>query len=369
MLYSTYHLKLELSFLMDEFAIPPAPDNSSILIDEVDNQSETTLHSSSPASQSQLSLQSSSPANHQSQMSLQNSPLNKQSNPSLQNASLRANLSQTSLPNSPLANQSKDNEQTALSEKTPGSQPSCENKTEIVKTETKPKSDTDKDNGETSKEEKVEKTVTCDKSTPENKTKKALKHGSRTRDSSEILDFSDPLQNYQETKDETIFHSQGTLQEDKAHKLKFKKALKEVQLSVSPLMRHTIPFLETEQGQQSKMRKFFKGQLYCSEHFNDHVGNRKNRWMSEDQTNKKEPKVQLAAPHPFIQSKLTAPITDPNTQVCIESFDGFVCCLLLVTFMPCSNQQFCELVLYANFIDDFHAYRLYWQNFEPEEGV
>ena len=274
---------------MDECAtLPATTDNNSILIGETDSQSQLSLQSSSSFNQSQSSLHNSSP---QSQGHFQGSP---QSSQSLLDAKDTKDLR----PNEPLIKQD-----------TP---PPEEGSRMEIDT---PDSDTTK--AVDSRPAKRDRS--CDKNTPENKAKKMnpSKHGSRT---SEILDFSDPLQNYQVSKDETIFHSKGTLEEDKAHKFRFKKALKEVHLSSSPCIQYSIPFLETEEGLKSSMRKFFSGQLYWSQHFEDRVGKKKphRSWLHEESPVKEAKVAKLADPHRFVHSKLTAPLSDPHTQVSHE---------------------------------------------------
>jgi hypothetical protein len=84
----------------------------------------------------------------------------------------------------------------------------------------------------------------------------------------EVADFSDPLQDYQKTKDENIFsrhHDDNIqLQESKVSTHKFKKTLNELVISVSPLVKLDMPYLETETGQTCKLRDFFPGNCYWS---------------------------------------------------------------------------------------------------------
>lgn len=84
-----------------------------------------------------------------------------------------------------------------------------------------------------------------------------------------VSDFSDPLHSYlnsgaspQETPLEPPRGSFSLTEEPLANS--FRKAVDETILSVSPYLRYSIPYLETEAGQNSLLRRFFQKDLYQS---------------------------------------------------------------------------------------------------------
>lgn len=73
--------------------------------------------------------------------------------------------------------------------------------------------------------------------------------GNSSRTSTEISDFSDPLHEYQRSKDESIFQQDNIkLQDETKIGQDFKKALTDVIISTSPLLKYELPHLETVAG-------------------------------------------------------------------------------------------------------------------------
>lgn len=93
-----------------------------------------------------------------------------------------------------------------------------------------------------------------------------------TRASTEVSDFSDPLQDYQRSKNENIFsseHQNIKFQDDTKSVHTFKKALTDTMISISPLLKFEVPYLETITGRNCKLRRYFPASVYWSAQFED----------------------------------------------------------------------------------------------------
>lgn len=84
-----------------------------------------------------------------------------------------------------------------------------------------------------------------------------------------IEDFSDPLHLYLTIQDDVFGpnNSQQLSVAELPFSNKFKKALDDTILSVSPFLTFCIPYLETEIGRKCKLRLFFPDEIYYSEQF------------------------------------------------------------------------------------------------------
>lgn len=150
----------------------------------------------------------------------------------------------------------------------------------------------------------------------------------------EVSDQSDPLYNYQKNKDDTIFFSSHTLQEKSfKHCQKFKKLLKEVILSVSPFISYELPYLETESGSMCTNRKFFSEEIYWSQHFEPQTWQETKKMKDADyQPPVKKPvlmwsTVEVVEAHPLVVSQLSMPFTDKKMQVGVFSYSFRFYCL------------------------------------------
>lgn len=150
----------------------------------------------------------------------------------------------------------------------------------------------------------------------------------------EVSDQSDPLYNYQKNKDDTIFFSSHTLQEKSfKHCQKFKKLLKEVILSVSPFISYELPYLETESGSMCINRKFFSEEIYWSQHFEPQTWQETKKMKDADyQPPLKKPvlrwsTVEVVEAHPLVVSQLSLPFTDKKMQVGVFSFSFLFDCV------------------------------------------
>ena len=170
----------------------------------------------------------------------------------------------------------------------------------------------------------------------------------------ELTDGSDPLLGYQNTRDESIFHSDAsrTLKEIKQTRYKlFRRALDGVHLTVSPYLKYHVPFIETDKGAKCATRKFLPEYIFWSQLFEGELDNgsgsselakmkkaaelekkRESKVMGDMSALSVEvlgsgpsskamlPKsnVQLLHAHPLITCSLTEPIWDLGTQVSLE---------------------------------------------------
>ncbi|KAL4218119.1 hypothetical protein ACF0H5_022855 [Mactra antiquata] len=144
----------------------------------------------------------------------------------------------------------------------------------------------------------------------------------------QLTDNSDPLSNYQISKDESIFQSSSaiTLQEQLVtHRTKFKKALDNTLLSTSPYINYHLPYLETEIGSKCELRKYCPEEIYWSGHFSTKIGHRKNRSKDIDMTRKSEPasNVLITEAHEFIRCHLDEPATHLTTQCMLAKFRAY----------------------------------------------
>ncbi|XP_055998370.1 1-phosphatidylinositol 3-phosphate 5-kinase-like isoform X3 [Ostrea edulis] len=175
-------------------------------------------------------------------------------------------------------------------------------------------------------------TENCVNRLTENGSQKMCGKGSRQSSAKhpaglEVSDQSDPLYNYQKNKDETIFFSSHTLQEKTLkHCQKYKKLLKEVILSCSPFISYELPYLETEEGSLCFNRKFFPEEIYLSCHLEPQTHQEMKKSKNVDyQPPVKKPvlmwsQVEVVEAHPLIVSQLSLPLTDKKMQEMLADF-------------------------------------------------
>lgn len=131
-----------------------------------------------------------------------------------------------------------------------------------------------------------------------------------------ISDRSDPLHQYLNEEDEegnmldrTSPNGQCLSVADFPLFNKFKKALEGTVLSVSPYLKFSIPYLETELGRNCLLRSFFPREIYYSAQFLDKVKEtRTNSVSTNEQHASENPRanVRLKSQHPFVQARLTS---------------------------------------------------------------
>lgn len=111
-----------------------------------------------------------------------------------------------------------------------------------------------------------------------------------------IEDFSDPLHLYLNVEDD-VFKTNNNQQFSVAElpfSNKFRKALDDTILSISPYLKFSVPYLETDIGRKCKLRSFFPEEIYFSDHFTlipDNIANKNGRDQIENVKSKVNEKV------------------------------------------------------------------------------
>ena len=143
-----------------------------------------------------------------------------------------------------------------------------------------------------------------------------------------VTDASDPLHDYQRSKDESIFDSHSDLREVERTSQHFKDALGDVILAVSPFVRHDLPYLLTNSGAKCWLRQFFPENMFCSELLPNTTdaawGKSKTAPVSVMEGRQAESDVALGKEHDFITQKLTASAGDCHIQVREQGLGGDV---------------------------------------------
>ncbi|KOC63940.1 Putative 1-phosphatidylinositol 3-phosphate 5-kinase [Habropoda laboriosa] len=142
-----------------------------------------------------------------------------------------------------------------------------------------------------------------------------------------ISDRSDPLHQYlnedrQDVFSQTSPNGQHLSVADLPLLNKFKKALEGSILSVSPYLKFSIPYLETESGRNCILRSFFPREIFYSVQFMDNVKEIKAGNVSVEQTGTENPfmNLKLKPQHPFVQARLTTTIDNREVQALLSNF-------------------------------------------------
>lgn len=144
-----------------------------------------------------------------------------------------------------------------------------------------------------------------------------------------ISDRSDPLHQYLNEEDEEDAFSRVSPNGQRLSVAdfplfnKFKKALEETALSVSPYMKFPIPYLETEPGRNCLLRSFFPREIYYSAQFLDKVKeNKTNSATVNEQYTSEDPRtrVRFKSHHPFVQARLTTDCDNREVQSLLANF-------------------------------------------------
>lgn len=135
-----------------------------------------------------------------------------------------------------------------------------------------------------------------------------------------VSDKSDPLQSYLSSspfdKSDDFKNEVLTTQNDV---IPFSYALERNILTISPYIEFFLPYLESEKGEKSPLRRFFNKQLYFSDFFNP---NKPKKTEYNDSPSKKEenPNVIFKPSHYFVTATLTKPASDPSVQAALADF-------------------------------------------------
>ncbi|XP_076228988.1 1-phosphatidylinositol 3-phosphate 5-kinase fab1 isoform X2 [Nomia melanderi] len=142
-----------------------------------------------------------------------------------------------------------------------------------------------------------------------------------------ISDRSDPLHQYLNEDEENVFsqtspNGQHLSVADLPLLNKFKKALEGTILSVSPYLKFSIPYLETETGRNCVLRSFFPREIFYSAQFLDKVKEIKTSNAASEQSGNENPlmKLQLKPQHPFVQARLTSDVDSQEVQSLLADF-------------------------------------------------
>ena len=357
MIFAAYSWRLEKSFLMDEFAKPPSPKDNSFLDEtcQKDSSSDEKFESCVIDEQThviEMKKLSKINQNHEnvsnSDQKIQNIQTNNSNTPKNENDSENI-LSTNSLREvSSILSEDSDPYDTlklfkkklkpSLHDSKDTMPVSCENST-VSHNDDKSKNllvDTSFDSDitevynnstelfaskETSTEQKtddlVDKTKLKDKISSEEK---------RIYGES-ISDRSDPLHQYLNEDNEDVFNrtspsGQRLSVADFPLFNKFKKALQDTVLSISPYLKFSIPYLETELGRNCVLRSFFPREIYYSEQFLDKVKEIRTNsvTVSEQIDNRECVNIKLKSQHPFVQARLTTDVDNREVQSLLANF-------------------------------------------------
>lgn len=118
-----------------------------------------------------------------------------------------------------------------------------------------------------------------------------------------------------------LLESQSKLAEEDVHVAqsgRFRNAMNETVLSVSPLVSYYVPYLKTEAGSRCFLRSFYPSQIYWSKHFSNKLKNSDAEDENEDGLSvEKAAKsvVSFLPSHPFVVERITEPVSHPGVQV------------------------------------------------------
>ncbi|XP_052764126.1 1-phosphatidylinositol 3-phosphate 5-kinase-like isoform X2 [Mya arenaria] len=143
----------------------------------------------------------------------------------------------------------------------------------------------------------------------------------------QLTDHSDPLHNYQISKDESIFESSMAFQEQQVtRRAIFKKSLDNTVLSTSPYIKYSLPFLETESGAKCELRKYFPEELYWSSTLCD-KSPPKAYTKKSDTSNTKVPcemaHIEIQEAHEFIRQPLRESANNISIQTLMAKFRAY----------------------------------------------
>ncbi|XP_014488639.1 PREDICTED: 1-phosphatidylinositol 3-phosphate 5-kinase [Dinoponera quadriceps] len=150
-----------------------------------------------------------------------------------------------------------------------------------------------------------------------------------------ISDRSDPLHQYLNEEDEEGNVLDRTSPSGQCLSVaefplfnKFKKSLEGTVLSVSPYLKFSIPYLETELGRNCLLRSFFPREIYYSAQFLDKVKETRANSVSEQHVlDNPRASMRLKSQHPFVQARLT-------------SYDGRDAQNMLANFRACGSRLY-----------------------------
>ncbi|XP_024081526.1 1-phosphatidylinositol 3-phosphate 5-kinase isoform X2 [Cimex lectularius] len=149
------------------------------------------------------------------------------------------------------------------------------------------------------------------------KTKQHNSHQTEERHRTEaVSDFSDPLRawkgNCANTNDELSVT-------EVPFGNSFRKALEDNILSISPFLKFSLPYLESEEGKQSVLRSFFSKELYWSAQLTDNLPKQRLN-LSSDCTGNIMENVKLKDVHEFVKAKLIESVDSNEIKALLASY-------------------------------------------------
>lgn len=294
MIFSVYSWRLEKSFLMDEFARPPSPKDKSFLDENTQNDSLKAI------------------------------------------ADKQEKVSEIQLPEKTGEYQSLENTQLINSFKASvmlvdNSDPYDTLKLFKPKKSTSDESKTEKPELRSNESTKEGQSIAIDAfkiELPEKlKLKERLSCDEKRIYGESVSDRSDPLHQYLNEDECDAFsqispNGQRLSVADLPLLNKFKKALEGTVLSVSPYLKFTIPYLETEPGRHCTLRCFFPKEIFYSIHFQDKVESARTSSISNEvfQTANPLANLKLKSRHAFVETKLTSSADSREVQSLLANF-------------------------------------------------
>lgn len=135
-----------------------------------------------------------------------------------------------------------------------------------------------------------------------------------------VSDKSDPLQSYlssspldkpEDSKNEVLMTQNDVIP--------FSYALERNILTISPYIEFVLPYLESDKGKKSPLRRFFNNQMYFSDSL---IPNKPKKTEYNDSPSKKEdnPNVIFKPSHYFVTATLTKPASDASVQAALADF-------------------------------------------------
>ena len=152
------------------------------------------------------------------------------------------------------------------------------------------------------------------------KHRRSLSNTSAERASVEVVDFSDPLHDYQRSQDDSIFTAAplALTEQKRTSSQRFRKLLGDVLLSMSPYLRHDAPYLETPPGLLCALRQYLPPNVFHSALFDDQVvthAHRNRESSSADDIEASRDQSITSKMHAFLITQLKMPFTTSSFQV------------------------------------------------------
>ncbi|XP_025088502.1 1-phosphatidylinositol 3-phosphate 5-kinase-like [Pomacea canaliculata] len=146
----------------------------------------------------------------------------------------------------------------------------------------------------------------------------------------ELTDCSDPLLGYQKNQDDSIFKRSQSIQFQEQKQTSthlFRHFLQNSALSISPYIKYSVPFLESEVGARCFARDFLPQEIYWSALFTGERAPKEQRlskvkYVDMDCGTRYAVKsnIKITEAHQFVLSEMTAPAAENSMQTLIADF-------------------------------------------------